>query len=404
VPRLFVFGTLLLVAQVSSPQCGSTTPSSPGSDSSGSGGTTVTSNVLPIVVNGGPTNNALNLAFATVTICVPGTSNCQTIGGILVDTGSAGLRIVSSAVTLPLTQQTGASGAPVVECLPFLNSVTWGPVVTADVKLAGEQASAIPIQIIGTDKFPSIPTACSNLGSPEETVSELSANGILGIGLGNHDCGIDCTVVGPSNPGLYYTCPASGSCQITQEPVANQVVNPVSVFPSDNNGTIIQLPAVPLGGQASITGSLIFGIGTQSNNGLGSAKVLTTDASGNIRTTFNGQSYGKSFLDSGSNGLFFLDAATTGMPACRLSIGFYCPTAVRPLSATQLGANGATSVVSFNAGNVDALNSTFSVMGEATGLNPGGFDWGLPFFFGRSIYTAIAGRSTPAGVGPYWAY
>src|SRR5512138_1160758 len=95
-------------------------------------------NVLPVVVNAGPTNNALNQLFATVTICVPGTSTCQTIGGVLVDTGSVGLRLLSSAVTLPLPQQTGANGAPVVECLPFVDGFTWGPVQSADVKIAGE--------------------------------------------------------------------------------------------------------------------------------------------------------------------------------------------------------------------------------------------------------------------------
>ncbi|MBS1228286.1 MAG: hypothetical protein H6R17_1563 [Proteobacteria bacterium] len=32
------------------------------------------------------------------------------------------------------------------------------------------------------------------------------------------------------------------------------------------------------------------------------------------------------------------------------------------------------------------------------------FDWGLPFFFGRRVFTAIEGRSTPGGNGPYVAY
>src|SRR2546430_12231001 len=136
--RLMFVGVLLLVAQVSTPQCGetgssSTSPSIPGSSSASSS----VSNVLPIAVNAGPTNNALNQPFVSVTICVPGTSNCQTIGGILIDTGSMGLRILSSAVTLPLPQQTGAGGAPVVECLPFVDGFTWGPVQTADIRLAG---------------------------------------------------------------------------------------------------------------------------------------------------------------------------------------------------------------------------------------------------------------------------
>ena len=102
-----VAGMLLLAAQVATPKCGEQGSSA---TSSASG-----NNVLPIAVNSGPTNNALNQPFATVTICVPGTSNCQLIDGILIDTGSSGLRILSSAVTLSLPQQNGAAGAPVVE-------------------------------------------------------------------------------------------------------------------------------------------------------------------------------------------------------------------------------------------------------------------------------------------------
>ena len=63
-----------------------------------------------------------------------------------------------------------------------------------------------------------------------------------------------------------------------------------------------------------------------------------------------------------------------------------------------------TSSVSFSSGNIDAANFTFAVYPEATGVNPGGFDWGLPFFFGRTVFTAIEGQTTPAGTGPYWAY
>jgi len=55
------------------------------------------SNVQPIVVNSGPAGNYANGLFTSVTLCVPATSNCQTIDGILVDTGSFGLRILSSA-------------------------------------------------------------------------------------------------------------------------------------------------------------------------------------------------------------------------------------------------------------------------------------------------------------------
>ena len=97
-------------------------------------------NVLSVVVNGGPTNNALNQLFASVTVCVPGTSNCQTIGGILVDTGSVGLADSFERVDgCRCRSKPARGGAPLVECLPFLDGFTWGPVHTADVKMAGEQ-------------------------------------------------------------------------------------------------------------------------------------------------------------------------------------------------------------------------------------------------------------------------
>jgi hypothetical protein len=395
--RILLF-SIMLAAQVSSSKCDSS------SSGSGGSGSNSASNVLPVVVNGGPTNNALNQLFASVTVCVPNTSNCQTISGILVDTGSVGLRVLSSVLTVPLPQQTGSGGSPVVECLPFVDGFTWGPVQTADVKMAGERASGIAIQVVGVDRFPTIPSACSSQGTAEETLSDLNANGVLGVGLFREDCGLGCALTGSSNPGLYYVCQTLAGCVVTTVPVASQVQNPVSHFASDNNGVVVQLPAVPTGGAPSTSGTLTFGIGTQSNNALGSAKIFTLDNRANFATIFNGQTYGSSFIDSGSNGIFFLDSAGAGLPACTNSTGFYCPTTLTALSATQRGLSGTTNVVAFNAGNVDRVNSTFSVFAEATGANPGGFDWGLPFFFGRTVFVAIAGQSTPGGTGPYWAY
>ena len=112
------------------------------------------SNVQAIAVNAGPAGNYANGAFTSVTVCVPGTSTCQTIEGVLVDTGSSGLRLLSSALTIPLPQQDASAGNPVVECLPFISGYTWGPVQTADVELAGEKASSTPIQVINESAFP----------------------------------------------------------------------------------------------------------------------------------------------------------------------------------------------------------------------------------------------------------
>ena len=297
----------------------------------------------------------------------------------------------------------GSSGAPIVECAQFLDGFTWGPVQTADVKLAGEQASAVPIQVIDERAFPNIPAACSSSGVAEDTLDKLGANAILGIGLFRQDCGPACAFVGTSNPGLYYACPATG-CQPAAVSLVNQLQNPVALFSRDNNGVVIQLPAVAAGGAFSVTGSLVYGIGTQSNNGLGSAKVLAVDALGNITTIFGGQSYPSSFIDSGSNGIYFLDAATSGLSLCPDSADFYCPATPQSLSATNRGANGVTIPAPFNVGNADALDTRFTAFNEIAGPNPGGFDFGLGFFFGRSVFTAIEGQGTPAGAGPYFAY
>ncbi len=115
--------------------CGFSTGCGGGSSSSGSTpANTITStgaNVASISVNGGPAGNYPDASFTTVTVCVPGTSTCQTIDGILVDTGSSGLRILSSVLTLSLPQQKASDGNPVVECLPFVSGYTWGPVQMA---------------------------------------------------------------------------------------------------------------------------------------------------------------------------------------------------------------------------------------------------------------------------------
>jgi hypothetical protein len=361
-------------------------------------------NVQPIVVNSGPANNYANGAFTSVTVCVPGTNNCQTIDGVLVDTGSVGLRLLSSLLTVSLPSQNDAGGAPILECHQFQDSYQWGPVVLADVKIAGEQASSVPIQAIGTSVF-GVPLGCTQAGLPaQETVDSLGANGVLGIGPFRQDCGIACTLSGAANPVLYYSCPSSG-CVPTPVGLNQEVQSPVWRFPLDNNGVILQLPSIPVTGAPIVSGSLIFGIGTRSNNGLGTAVVLPLDDSGDFTTTFQGQSYSSSFIDSGTNGLYFLDAATTGLAICSDASFFYCPPTTAALTATNRGSNGSSAGVNFAVANADTLfNSPNVAFNDLGGPSAGSFEWGLPFFYGRTVYTAIESQGTPAGPGPYFAY
>jgi hypothetical protein len=394
-----------------------------GNNSSSAGGNSITpptgSNVAAIVVDPGPsaiqaTAPATNGLYVTVNVCVPGTTTCQSIDHVLVDTGSEGLRVLASVMTLPLTTQTNASGMSIAECVPFLDGTfVWGPVQAADIQIAGEKASSAPIQVIGESQI-SVPSGCT--GTDDDTVQALAANGILGIGPFLQDCGSLC-VTGIPNSALYYACSsnAGSSCLPTTQSLTAQVTNPVSMFATDNNGTIIELPAISNTGAPSVTGSLVFGIGTQSNNGLKGAIPLAADAQGNFGTSFNGTQY-TAFIDSGTNILGVLDSGTIGIPTCASpNDSFYCPGApnnnalnLRNLTAINFDTLGAQSTVNFGIANALFLFNTNGganfAFNDLGGPNAGTVDWGLPFFFGRNVFTAIENQNTPVGAGPFFAY
>ena len=234
-----------------------------------------TANVVPISVNGGPllpTTIYTNAAFVSVQVCAT-SGACQTIPDILVDTGSFGLRLLASQVTVPLTPLNDGNGNTLYDCVQFVdNSFLWGTVAPANIIVGGETATATSVQVIANPSF-SIPSGCS--GTNEDTQTLLGANGILGVGPEPFDCGLACDPsAGGSPPTVYYLCSSGGSCNTTfvscgticQDANPNQqVTNPVFNFPVDNNGTILTLPQVN-DVAATVTGTLTFGIGTESNN------------------------------------------------------------------------------------------------------------------------------------------
>ena len=302
-------------------------------------------NVVTLSVDSGPAaaNGApFNIPYASVTICQPGTTTCATIDHLLVDTGSTGLRIFASALaavnlTLPDMTDPLDNANTIAECLPFIDGYTWGPLATAKVQIGGEAASSISINVINDNGSytPGVPRACTSLTTDRSlnSVADFAANGVLGVGLRTQDCGAacaDCALSGggcSSSNDVYYSCNASSNtCISTSVALAQQVVNPVSAFATDNNGVIVQLPSVGVAGSANAQGTLTFGIGTQSNNALGSAVVLTTDNFGFFTTTFNGQALSSSFIDSGSNAFFFNDSSLPPCVGGGEASRFYCPT------------------------------------------------------------------------------
>jgi uncharacterized protein DUF3443 len=366
-------------------------------------------NVIPVSVGGSNVCNNVNELCASVTICQPGTSTCQTISDVLVDIGSVGLRVFGSLLSVALQQEVDAQGHPFGTCALFADGgATWGSVQVADVVLGGGPPVRVPIQVI-LPTFAGQSVANNPCGTPVDSdPSVTSFNGILGIGVFKQDCGPVCEA--NANNMLYFSCNGS-TCTGTTMPVLSQLQNPVWMLSSGNNGVVLAMPNVPASGAPSVIGSLTLGIGTAANNAPPAGiTVLPTDANGLLSTNYRGNIL-QTIIDSGSNGLFFPDAS---IPACAAPLdSFFCPPNTLNLMATLMGFNGVPQIaVPFQVANTANLvqmnNAAFNNLAGSSGP-PGGpfsmfFDWGLPFFLGRTVFVGIEGQQSVLGTGPYFAF
>ena len=334
-----------------------------------------------------------NTPYASVTVC-DSLGNCSTVNHVLVDTGSYGLRLFASALgsnvqLTPMVSTTaGTLGQPIGECAGFISNSVWGPVRMATVKLGAMQTSQIPVQILADPNFPTATTAaggssvCPN-ATASSTEQQFGAKGVLGIGLLTND------------GQQYYACTAS-SCTSVAPP--QQVSNPVAALPSDNNGVILSMPAVSTV-QNSVAGVLTFGVDTESNNQLTGYTVLPATSSGYVTVTMNGTNYARSFIDSGSNANFLvLPGVSTD------SNGFYAPAQFTTYPATVSG--GGTSYatsVSVEASSSQPLGVAVYPYLAAPSGSSNSQDFGLPYFYGKSIAYAIHGSVTLHGTGPFYA-
>ncbi|GAB7526613.1 DUF3443 family protein [Paraburkholderia sp. 2C] len=384
---------------------GSNTPSSPAP----AGG-----NQVSAVISQGVSGN-VNIPTVTVTVCAPGSATaCQTISNVLLDTKSFGLRVLNASLgTTAASLPTLPSGSGVLaQCALFAQSFTWGTIRTADVHIGGETASSIPVQVVGDLSDATIPSDnCTDrvpVSGAEDTAATLNANGILGVGVAVADCGTACAAaISASNPSTYFSCPpntTTANCTRVPVAVAQQVTNPVARFAADNNGVIVQFPAVPDGGSKTATGLVTFGINTQANNAMpGTVTVLTSDQAGDLQhSTFSGLTNVDAFLDTGSNGMFFGPALT----ACGSNApDFYCPTSKQTLTATLQGESTTALGVTFFADNANTLfNSGNFALPNLTGTAANGtLDLGLPFYFGKTVYHGLD-LSSSGGRAPFIAF
>ena len=353
------------------------------------------SNVLRVRVDRGVRGTAFNSPYVTVTVCVPGGTPCRDIDHVLLDTHSWGLRLAASAVppelALPLVRT--ADGAPIGQCVHFAGGYAWGSVRSADVRLSGESITGLPLQVIG-DAEPALAVPPPECRSPGTNLgARLDANGVLGVGMLRYDCGTACTT--STAPAIYFGCTERG-CTPATVPLRQQVVNPVALLATHNNGVALVLQQVPGGGASSLEGALVLGIGTAANNQLGSAQVLPTDGRYQLTTVYKGRAY-PSIIDSGANVVLLPDGdlATCG--------DVFCPAQPTTVQAQLQSPTGAQRDVTLT------LESIGGLLAGSVAQSIGAKDaemvtWGLPFFFGRTVFVALKDAVTPAGSGPYWAF
>jgi len=157
-----------------------------------------------------------------------------------------------------------------------------------------------------------------------------------------------------------------------------------------------------------VQGLLTFGIATQSDNALPTTAltVLEANASGDFSATYNGGTTAlPALIDTGYEDYAF-DDPTIAVCSTGAYVGYYCP-AVAPqnLFAVNTGTNGTTNTVNFA---IADPNSFVAGAAAFAGLGGGGgstrFTYGMPFFYGRTVYFGIEQRSAGAYTGPFFAY
>ncbi|MGH8218603.1 MAG: DUF3443 family protein, partial [Steroidobacteraceae bacterium] len=381
-------------------------------------------------------NGPDNFLYVSVTVCQPGTQTCATVDDVQVSTATSGLRILASALpagfTLTPEPDPAASGNTLAECYQLPQGTAWGNVATADVQIGGETASSVPIQIVSNPAANPAATCADN--GWLTTVGALSANGVLGIG----PLAQDCTGAGCTNQ--YFTCQTTAggvvNCQqnVSAAPgTTAEVTNPVTLFATDKNGVIITLPTVdPNAGAASgLAGTITFGIGTQADNAYnGAATAYSADpGTGAVTTSYASVTTGStavnytSWFDTGSDAFFFPDSGITTCPETAVK-EFYCPAQPLSLTASVSGAGspagGSPPAVNFTVVSADTLNATpsaaFSSLAANSPPNPDfgsfgagmSFIWGIPFFYGKTVFIAYPGASIAGDggamlTGPFYA-
>lgn len=341
----------------------------------------------------------LNAPCVSLTICDSSNSNCSTVPNVLVDTGSYGLRLFQSVLNTntvsALTQITDNSSNPVGECVSYGDgSQNWGGVYSANIQLASNAtASSVPIQIINSS-FQTPPAQCYNAST---SPASFGYNGVLGVG------------VYVADGGSYFSC-SSGSCSSYSLPTSKQVSNPIAMLPSNNNGLTISFNDVDSDGDTGVTGLLSFGVNTNDQNTVSTSNQYPASLQGGLplfNANFSNNQY-YAFLDTGTNTFSMTNSeiSACGSPYT----DWFCPSSTTSLQINNINSNGQAVLANVSIANTLDLfntgNTAFNNIGTALPNSFGGqyIDYGLPFFFGKTVQIVFNGKSSNNGNGPFWAW
>lgn len=352
-------------------------------------------NSMPVHVGGALDVNGL---IVSVKVCAPGTHHCQTIPNILIDTGAVGLKLYS-ALTIKPKPLLNSAGNVVAECQGYGGGQQeWGAIQTVDVILGHERVRNLNVKVTHSKNpgVPAPPATCA-IPNPDEEV----INGYLGLGVNPTDYSY--------NTDGYFSCVGDSCTQYANVPAAEQIQNPVTLMKKNNNGIMIQLPAVSEGGSKSVDGKLIFGIGTAHNNRVNSKmNVFQSDSAGWFKVQYKSETY-YSKIDTGSDAWVIPNPFDVSIPHCLNDDGtpnrFLCPLEPVTVNISLLANSGKTAVpVSFQLEQHPIDLVAYSNLGMEPLSDWPAFIIGMPFFYGKTVAFAIDGKSTPLGVGPYYAY
>ncbi len=276
----------------------------------------------------------------------------------------------------------------------------------ANISLGNQSTiESIPIQLInasfadgGNECFKTLNGLGDNGYKLATSPEDFGVNGILGVAPFIND-----------EVSEYFSCNTS-SCSTQSIESNKKLANPIAFLAeSYANGVTFKFPTLGSNGATGAIGYAVFGVDTNSDNTFESSINIYPINIGTtcelficMYTTLLNTFIQYGFLDTGSNFFYFDDSNINN------NNGYYNPNPTLTLYPINTAESNNKVATNINIANLDSLiystnNTAFSNIGATIGFD-GFLDYGLPFFFGKTVYICFNGKSCNGINGPYWAF